>query len=45
VGPAQWESLSDPARLYLLHLLTAPTRPQVMMEPYELSVDRGVGSR
>ncbi len=45
VGPAQWESLSDPARLYLLHLLTAPTRPQVMMEPYELSVDRGVRSR
>ena len=45
VAPAQWESLSGPARLYLLHLLSAPTQPRAIMEPYELNVDRDARSR
>ena len=37
VSPEQWSTLSVPARVYLLDLMSAPGRPRVLMEPWELS--------
>jgi len=38
VSPSEWNGMSLPARIYLLELLSAPTQPKVMMQPWEISV-------